>query len=99
MNLLKDNMVHKTLVEILIQEDGVLILLDDGSNLKLYNNILGSVDGSYIGCMVEDIEFTNDLLIITLNGDLKIKMGMQEDDYLGPEAFFYYGADGIFISE
>lgn len=98
MNLLKDNMLHKKVINIEQGKDCLSLLLNDGSTITLFNGISSSAVQSLVGKTITDVELNEEVLKILLNKTEKIEMGMRSADYIGPEAFLYHGSNGVLIS-
>ena len=98
MNLLRDNMLHKQLTSIKRVKRALLLSLNDGSIITLFNHIKTPIEQSLIGKTITDVKLSADVLKIIFNGTENIEMGIKADDYVGPEAFSYRGNNGVFIS-
>ena len=98
MNLLRDNMLHKQLRSIKSVKGALILSLNDGSIIALFNHVTSPIEQSLIGKTITDVKLSADVLKIIFNGTGNIEMGIKADDYVWPEAFLYRGNDGVFIS-
>lgn len=76
----------------------LFLILDDRSIIAIYNRAASFTEYSLLGKTITDIDCNKESFKIIFDNTEKIEVGMKNDDYNGPEAFFYHGSNGVFIS-
>ena len=82
--------------------DYLQIRFEDGSVMNIFNAIelsgffAGDISKS-IGCNIINFEGDDRAITISLGAGKTIKIGTLDEDYRGPEAIEYRGADGSIV--
>ena len=98
MNLLKDNICGKRLINLKKDDTALFLVLDDRSIISIYNRVGLFTEDSLLGKTITDIGCNKESFKIIFDNIEKIEVGMKDNDYNGPEAFFYHGSNGVLIS-
>ena len=86
-------------MEALEIHDYIQLKLSNGYVLSIYNNYFISLDSlsSFIGVAVKEIDLFEDRVVIIFGNDALLNIGLNDDDYNGPEALMLTTANNEFF--